>query len=199
VIGGMPRATPPALPSRSADVERVFNALRRIVHALHRASRETERRLGVTSAQLFVLTLLRATPSLSITALAERTLTHQSTVSVVVRRLVRRRLVKKVRATDDARRVELTLTPAGGTLLRKAPEVIQVRLALAIAGLAPADRGALGHGLDELVRELGVSDAPATMFFETPGRFNARAASRVAWGAAWPAPRSSRSPRGRPR
>ena len=89
----------------------VFNTLRRLVHSMHAASRETERRLGVTGAQLFVLTQLRTTPSLSINALAERTMTHQSTVSVVVRRLVRRKLVRKVRATDDARRVELTLTP----------------------------------------------------------------------------------------
>src|SRR6478672_12218073 len=85
------------------DVAQVFNSLRRLVHALHNASRDTERRLGVTGAQLFVLTQLRATPSISVNALAERTMTHQSTVSVVVRRLVRRKLVKKTRAAEDAR------------------------------------------------------------------------------------------------
>jgi DNA-binding MarR family transcriptional regulator len=149
------------------DIEPVFNALRRIVHALHGASRETERRLGVTSAQLFVLTQLRATPSLSINALAERTMTHQSTVSVVVRRLVRRKLVKKVRAAADARRVELTLTPSGVALLRRAPEVMQVRLARAIAHMDESHREALALGLGQLGRELGVDDAPVAMFFET--------------------------------
>jgi DNA-binding MarR family transcriptional regulator len=149
------------------DVEPVFNALRRIVHTLHGAARETERRLGVTGAQLFVLTQLGTTPSLSINALAERTMTHQSTVSVVVRRLVQRKLVKKVRAADDARRVELTLTAAGAALLREAPEVMQVRLARAIGELAPADRDALGRGLHQLVTALGVGDAPPAMFFET--------------------------------
>jgi DNA-binding MarR family transcriptional regulator len=94
---------------RHDDVPEVFNSLRRLVHVLHNASRETERRLGVTGAQLFVLTQLRATPSLSINALAERTMTHQSTVSVVVRRLVRRKLVKKTRAADDAERRALAL------------------------------------------------------------------------------------------
>jgi DNA-binding MarR family transcriptional regulator len=149
------------------DIEPVFNALRRIVHALHGASRETERRLGVTSAQLFVLTQLRATPSLSINALAERTMTHQSTVSVVVRRLVRRKLVKKVRAAADARRVELTLTPSGAALLRRAPEVMQVRLSRAIAHMDESHREALARGLAQLGRELGVDDAPVAMFFET--------------------------------
>jgi DNA-binding MarR family transcriptional regulator len=170
-------AIPPGVPekrttkrtAKDEEVTAVFDPLRRLVHALHVASRETERRLGVTGAQLFVLTQLRATPSLSINALAERTMTHQSTVSVVVRRLVRRKLVKKVRAQDDARRVELTLTPAGIALLRRAPEVLQVRLASAIGELGTAERRSLAHGLEHLVGELGVGNAPPAMFFETLG------------------------------
>jgi len=155
--------------AKDEEVTAVFDPLRRLVHALHVASRETERRLGVTGAQLFVLTQLRATPSLSINALAERTMTHQSTVSVVVRRLVRRKLVKKVRAQDDARRVELTLTSAGVSLLKRAPEVLQVRLANAIGALSAAERRSLANGLEQLVGELGVGDAPPAMFFEAVG------------------------------
>ncbi|MDB4899934.1 MAG: MarR family transcriptional regulator [Gemmatimonadetes bacterium] len=156
-----------ATPSAEDEVGPVFNSLRRLVHALHAASRETERKLGVTGAQLFVLDQLRTSPSLSINALAERTMTHQSTVSVVVRRLVRRKLVKKVRAADDARRVELTVTATGAKLLKRAPEAMQGRLARAIESLAPTDRRALERGLGHLVAELGAEDAPAAMFFET--------------------------------
>jgi DNA-binding MarR family transcriptional regulator len=166
----MPRShrdRPSAKPSAEDDVAPVFNSLRRLVHSLHAASRETERKLGVTGAQLFVLDQLRTTPSLSINALAERTMTHQSTVSVVVRRLVRRKLVKKVRAAADARRVELTLTAAGAKLLERAPEVMQVRLARAIESLTRTERNALERGLGHLVSELGAEDAPAAMFFET--------------------------------
>jgi DNA-binding MarR family transcriptional regulator len=165
----MPRSSPTASPLPAAvsdgDVTAAFDSLRRLVHSLHSASRETERRLGVTGAQLFVLTQLRATPSLSINALAERTMTHQSTVSVVVRRLVRRKLVKKVRAADDARRVELTLTPAGSRLLDRAPEAIQVRLANAIGSLPATDRRQLARALGQLVEQVGAGEAP--MFFET--------------------------------
>lgn len=151
------------------EVAQVFNSLRRLVHSMHNASRNAEQRLGVTGAQLFVLTQLRATPSLSINALAERTMTHQSTVSVVVRRLVRRKLVKKVRAVEDARRVELTLTPAGVALLRRAPESPQVQLVRAIAEFDAADRHVMARGLQRLVRALG-ADAEATpMFFEVNG------------------------------
>jgi DNA-binding MarR family transcriptional regulator len=164
----MPRA--PTIPSPDSDegpVAPVFNSLRRLVHSLHNASRDTERRLGVTGAQLFVLTQLRATPSLSINALAERTMTHQSTVSVVVRRLVRRKLVKKARATDDARRVELTLTPAGLALLRRAPEAVQTRLGRAIEDLDETERQVLARGLKRLVHALGADSGAPPMFFES--------------------------------
>ena len=157
----------PTARTDDAEVAQVFNSLRRRVHALHNASRDTERRLGVTGAQLFVLAQLRATPSISINALAERTMTHQSTVSVVVRRLVRRKLVKKVRSADDARRVELTLTPAGSALLRRAPELVQVRLARAIESVEPAERQVLARGLQHLVRTIGVDTGVTPMFFES--------------------------------
>lgn len=162
--GSAPDASPEPL---KENVEPVFNSLRRLVHTLHSSSRETERRLGVTGAQLFVLTQLRANPSLSINDLAERTMTHQSTVSVVVRRLVRRKLVKKVRSVADGRRVELTLTSSGTALLRRAPEVMQVRLKRAIEDLPAAERRALARGLDHLNQTLGSTEAPVAMFFET--------------------------------
>lgn len=164
----MPTRTIVERPADPGDVAPVFNALRRLVHALHAASRESEKRLGVSGAQLFVLTQLRATPSLSINALSERTMTHQSTVSVVVRRLVERKLVKKVRAADDARRVELTLTASGSALLRRAPEAMQVRLARAIEEIPMTDRAIFLRCLNRLVREFGAAEGGAPpMFFET--------------------------------
>jgi DNA-binding MarR family transcriptional regulator len=172
-----PRRAPPATPAATAaadqlspEVAPVFASLRRLVHALHTASRDTEQRLGLTGAQLFVLTQLKVTPSLSINDLAERTMTHQSTVSVVVRRLVQRKLVRKVRAADDARRVELTLTPSGMALMRKAPEAMQTRLARAIDALDGAQRRAMASGLARLVTSLGGDAAPETMFFQGGSR-----------------------------
>lgn len=144
----------------------VFNGLRAIVHMLHSVSREAERTLGISGAQLFVLTQLQATPALSIGALAERTLTHQSTVSIVVRRLQRRGLVRKQRAADDGRRVELTLTAAGAALLRRAPVSGQLRLLAALERLPARERRALARGLRHLLRELDIADAPAPLFFE---------------------------------
>jgi CO/xanthine dehydrogenase Mo-binding subunit len=80
-----------------------LDCLRRIVRALQRSHREAETRLGVSGAQLLILQVLAGAPELSVTELAERTFTHQSTVSTVVDRLVSRGLVKRERAAGDGR------------------------------------------------------------------------------------------------
>jgi DNA-binding MarR family transcriptional regulator len=74
----------------------------------------------VSAAQLLVLDKLADAPAQSVNDLAERTLTHQSTVSVVVKRLVRRGLVRRQRSQTDGRRTELALTTAGRSLRDRA-------------------------------------------------------------------------------
>ena len=66
--------------------------------------------------------------------------------------------------------MELTLTPSGRALLKRAPEVMQLRLARAIETMDQADRTATARGLAHLVAELGAADAPAAMFFERDQR-----------------------------
>src|SRR4051812_49679467 len=65
----------------------VLDAIRRVVRTLREASRHSDRVVGVSAAQLFVLQRLAGTRGLSVNELAARTLTHQSSVSVVVSKL----------------------------------------------------------------------------------------------------------------
>src|SRR5512140_707526 len=95
------------------DVREVLDGLRRIVQFLRTSSLETERRSQVSAAQLFALQQVATFPGASINDLAAHTFTHQSSVSVVVQRLVDKKLVAKTTAKEDGRRVRLTITDAG--------------------------------------------------------------------------------------
>ena len=149
-----------------AQVASLLNSLRRLVNALHSSSSKTQHAQGVTAAQLFVLSQVRRSPNLSIGELAELTMTHQSTVSVVVRRLVRRKLLEKRRAADDGRRAQLVLTQAGAAVVETAPEAFQLRLQRVLESMDEGDRAALARALARLVAGIGAEDAPAGMFFE---------------------------------
>jgi DNA-binding MarR family transcriptional regulator len=148
------------------DLTAALDAIRRIVQALRVSSRRVEQELGVSGAQLFVLHALSEAPADSLNELAARTFTHQSSVSVVVQRLVRKRFVTRTRSSDDRRRVTLTVTPAGRALLRNAPAVAQLRLVRGLRQMPPSQRQALTVSLDRLVRGLGELPSRPALLFE---------------------------------
>jgi DNA-binding MarR family transcriptional regulator len=144
----------------------VLDAIRRIVRALRESSRGAERAVGVGGAQLFVLQRLAGAPALSLNELARRTLTHQSSVSVVVSKLVRAGLVARTRADGDGRRVEIKLTEAGRRVLSRAPAAAQDRLIGALGVLGPGARRELAGRLGQLVEAMALPDRHPPMFFE---------------------------------
>lgn len=144
----------------------VLDALRLIVRDLRLSARDAERAAHITGAQLFVLQQLHDAGTLSLGELAERTMTDQSSVSVVVKKLASAKLVARKPSHADARRLELSLTPAGKKLLARCPEPTQVRLVAALKRLEPGEVEGLTAGLSALVREMGLASTAPAMFFE---------------------------------
>lgn len=141
-------------------------AIRKIVRALRDSAHLAQGETGITGAQLFVLRVLAEHPGLSINELAERTMTHQSSVSVVVSRLVDRGLVVRATAPEDRRRLVVALTPRGRLLHQKAPAVAQELLVTAVRKLASEPRRGLAAGLQALADALGAPNERPSMFFE---------------------------------
>jgi DNA-binding MarR family transcriptional regulator len=149
-----------------ADISRSMDAIRAVVRALRINTRAIELEIGISLAQLFVLQQVAERPATSLNDLAERTATHQSSVSVVVRRLVDRGLVTRRADTADKRRVQIELTPAGEKLLVGAPETIQVRLVNAIVHLDASERKQLAQLLTKWLDAAGISYASPPMMGE---------------------------------
>jgi DNA-binding MarR family transcriptional regulator len=148
------------------------------VRSFRLSARAVEGRLGISAAQLFVLHQLAESDASSIDELAARTLTHQSSVSVVVGRLAERGLVVRRTARDDARRTEIALTTTGRNTLRRAPETLQEQLLHALGRLAPRQLRALGEQLSALVDALEVDAGAPSMFFEDEPRVERGGAPR---------------------
>lgn len=159
-------------PARAAGphTRHVLDAIRRIVQALRESSREAEKRAGLSGAQLFVLRTVAESPGLSLNELAERTRTHQSSVSAVVTRLVREGLIERGTAPGDARRAEIRLSAPGRSRLRSAPRTAQERLVATVDALPAVDRARLASVLDGLVRGMALPKRRPAMFFEEQAR-----------------------------
>jgi DNA-binding MarR family transcriptional regulator len=133
------------------EIGAVLRALSGLVRALHASHRTAEQRWNVSAAQLLVLDKLADAPAQSVNDLADRTLTHQSTVSVVVARLVRRGLVRRQRSTEDGRRTELALTSAGRSLRDRATMATTVPIVDALGTLPRPRLQHLRACLDTLI------------------------------------------------
>jgi DNA-binding MarR family transcriptional regulator len=152
--------------SPTDDTARAMNAVRSVVRALRLNTRSIEGKLGISLAQLFVLQQLSDRPADSLNELAERTATHQSSVSVVVRRLVDRGLVTRVASSADRRRVQIALTPDGEAMLRGAPPTVQSDLIQGMSRMQPEQRTTLADLLETWVLASGIDLAAAPMMFE---------------------------------
>jgi DNA-binding MarR family transcriptional regulator len=151
----------------------VLDSIRRIVRAIRVSSRATEKDLGLSSAQLYVLqqlARLRGEQGISLNELALKTLTHQSSVSVVVTKLVSQGLVKRSRSEDDARKLVISITARGRERVRGAGEPIQKRLISAIESLSGRQQRELAGLLKSVVDHAGITKGPAPLFFEENDR-----------------------------
>ena len=169
-------------PDQTADdVRAALDAVRRIVQAL-RAGADTGRLPGLTTAQVFALQQIAVHPGASINEIAALTFTHQSSVSVVVQRLVDRELVVRSAATGDRRRQALQITAAGRRALKRAPAAVQERLIVAIAALPADERRQFAASLVQVARVMMPEGArtphPPMLFEDSPRARAARPRKR---------------------
>ena len=153
------------LPTPDTDTRRVLDALRWIVRDLRVASASPGLPFGLSAAQMFVLHVLHREPRLSLGELADRTMTDQSSVSVVVRKLHEKKLVAKRTAKEDRRRMEVSLSATGRRLVEGSPEPFQSALIARLSALPPTDQRRLRRLLERIAPP-GALAPP--MFFDDP-------------------------------
>jgi DNA-binding MarR family transcriptional regulator len=149
------------------EAQLILDAVRRIEQAIRNAARRSEGSAGLSAAQLLVLAKLSEAhgngDALSLNELARRTLTHQSSASVIVSKLVARRLVRRVRSSDDHRRQALSLTQAGHKLIDHAPPgVVPPPIGDALSRLPRRDVSQLARLLRQFVAALGIAPRRTT-------------------------------------
>ena len=117
-----------------------------------RLARQVETALGevdLSPSQYRVLAFLSEDgAAAAATALAGRMSVSKPSITALVDGLVQRGLVERRGSEQDRRRVEHLLTDDGRTVLRRADQVVNARLALIADHLSPDDRSRAGRGLE---------------------------------------------------
>ena len=108
-------------------------------------------------------------------------MTHQSAVSIVVSRLERDGLVRRARSKEEPPAAIVSLTAAGGRLLRSAPKPPTSRLLAALRAMPASHLQSLSKGMRSLSRELGTDGDESMMLFEPRIRRQRRAEHGHGW------------------
>lgn len=179
---GLADTAPAAAPRRREAspqvIASILDSLRRTIRGFRALAQRAEATMRLSGAQHFVLEHLAQGPVATLNELATRTLTHKSSLSVVVARLVERGYVVRTASRHDRRRAGFALTAAGRRALRRAPASAQQRMISALGRLGAGDAASFARLFARVNRELGFDVLAPTMIFEKD-------------------PRAGRSPRGR--
>ena len=136
----------------------VLKKFRIIYGSIRQQFREVEQNCGITGSQLWILREIAKTPDIGVSLLAERLSIHQSTCSLLVEKLVSRRLINKQRSKADQRRVGLCITDEAAIILGKAPGPAEGILPEALQALPESALQSLDRALFEVIGQLRIRD-----------------------------------------
>jgi DNA-binding MarR family transcriptional regulator len=139
----------------------VLRQFRIVIRSIQRHYQWVERSCGVSGAQLWAMERIAASPGLSPGELARQLAIHPSTASNLLARLEELGMIKRGRRSHDQRRVQLSITAKGASVLRKAPRPLKGVLQQALADMPAASLEALQQLLRDLLGLMRVRDDAA--------------------------------------
>jgi len=118
-------ASSKAIHEDASDCDKVLVALRRIIRATDLHSKRLSKHAGLTAPQLLIMRAIRELGEVTIGTIADKVSLSQATVTTILDRLEQRKLVYRVRSTQDKRKVHAHLTDEGAEILSEAPNPLQ--------------------------------------------------------------------------
>ena len=151
------------VPSKKQDLIpplsiKVLKKFRLIYGSVRQHFRDVEETCGISGSQLWILQEIHHLPGIGVSKLAERLSIHQSTCSLLVEKLVARKLVVKARSMEDQRRVGLQMTESTKEILAKAPGPAEGILPKALLALPEGVLNQLDQSLEALISQLKLRD-----------------------------------------
>ena len=102
-------------------------SLRRILRATDLQSKKLAKQSGLTTSKLLALQTIAEEGEITIGGIAAQANLTQATITTIVDRLQEAGLVQRERATSDKRKVYVSLTEKGRSVLRDAPTALHER------------------------------------------------------------------------
>jgi DNA-binding MarR family transcriptional regulator len=105
--------------------EELLISLRKIIRSIDLHSKRLNKESGMTGPQLLILQEISRNQGITAKQVSESVNLSQGTVTTILERLEKRKMIRRERSKEDKRRVAIFLTEKGNDLLNKAPKPLQ--------------------------------------------------------------------------
>jgi len=150
----------------------VLIALRRIIRATDLHSKHLFKSSGLTMAQVLLMRSIRNKPGVPIGDLANDVQLSQATVTTILDRLEKRKLIFRERSTGDKRKVFISLTDSGLDLVINSPVLLQEHFIYNFSKLNEWEQTLILSSLQRVAQMMDAEsiDASPILDIDVPGR-----------------------------
>lgn len=139
----------------------VLISLRRIMRAVDLQSRQLVRSHGLTGPQTYILKTMMQMGETTISQLAERVNLSKPTVTDILNRLEKHKLLRRVRSETDKRCVHVTVTDLAREKLTSSPPLLQEAFAQQFSWLKKWEQFQIISSLHKIAEMMDVRDLDA--------------------------------------
>ena len=147
-------------------IEEVLISLRRVIRATDLHSKYLAKTTGLTSPQILLLHAIRDKGQLTIGELANDISLSQATVTTILDRLEKRKLVFRERSTTDKRKVHAGLTEDGLEILKQAPIPLQDQFTKQFSDLKEWEQTMIISALQRVAQMMDAQHIDASPFLD---------------------------------
>lgn len=147
--------------------EEVLVALRRIIRAVDLQSKRLMQTSGLSGPQLMVMQAIERAGSVTAGNLARSVSLSQGTVTSILDRLERKNLLRRVRSTEDKRKVVVFLSEEGKAALALAPTLLQENFINSFHRLEDWEQHLLISSLQRIAEMMDAQNLDAAPYLET--------------------------------
>ena len=153
--------TSPSLAEEPVTPAKVLRRFRVIFKTVKTHFRQMEKQVGLGGAQVWALSIIKASPGVGMNEVAARMDIHQSTASNLIKTLLKKELISMERAVTDRRNVHLHILPQGSDILLEVSGPFEGVLPGALGSLSAETLCRLDSDLGQLIDLLDVDEAAA--------------------------------------
>ena len=144
------------------SIEEVLVALRRVIRATDLHSKHLAKTTGLTAPQILLLQTIRNQGEITIGELANQMSLSQATVTSILDRLEKRKLVYRERSKKDKRKVHAYLTNLAAETLKDAPIPLQDHFTTQFSDLLEWEQTMIISSLQRVAQMMGAQHIDAS-------------------------------------